>query len=89
MAKTIKVNTLDYFHQAEPVEKATPASDLEKSTQDGERKNSTFHIHPRYGKMIAKGKLEEKFEYKSDFIEHIMDAYFKDKSYAQPFYENS
>ena len=47
-----------------------------------DRKNETFHLDKRLAGLVGLGKLKEEFNYKNDFVEHILYEYFKDKAYA-------
>ncbi len=50
---------------------------------NSEKKNIAFWVDPTYELLIKKGKLHEMHDTKSDFVEHILSSYFKDKAYAK------
>lgn len=86
MAKETKSfgNVLGKLHGS----KAAPASAAEapkaEASKPKVRKRITFFVDQRLEEMIDTGTLEEKYRSKSDFVETILMAYFKDKPYVKP-----
>lgn len=81
--KEFKMNVLDGLHDQAEVRISSPIKDTVIQKDSIQRKRITFFINPIFEKHIGKGKLEEKFDSKSDFIEHILNEYFKDKPYVK------
>jgi hypothetical protein len=86
MAKETKSfgNVLGKLHGA----KTAPATAAEATKAEAPkpkvRKRITFFVDQRLEEMIDTGTLEEKYRSKSDFVETILMAYFKDKPYVKP-----
>ncbi|GHA81155.1 hypothetical protein [Pontibacter akesuensis] len=56
-----------------------PSNEKQKSN----RKRQTFFVDKVLEEYIDQGTLHEMYRSKSDFVEHILMAYFKDKPYLQ------
>jgi hypothetical protein len=86
MAKETKSfgNVLGKLHGTKPASTpAAPAEPVKSAPAKKVRKRITFFVDQRLEEMIDTGTLEEKFRSKSDFVESILMAYFKDKPYIK------
>jgi hypothetical protein len=86
MAKETKSfgNVLGKLHGAKTAPAATATAPKAEAPKPKVRKRITFFVDQRLEEMIDTGTLEEKYRSKSDFVETILMAYFKDKPYVKP-----
>lgn len=86
MAKETKSfgNVLGKLHGTKTASPAASPAPKAESPKPKVRKRITFFVDQRLEEMIDTGTLEEKYRSKSDFVETILMAYFKDKPYVKP-----
>lgn len=82
-------NVLGKLHssKAKPVQSGNinsePVITSVKSKKGSNRKRITFFVNEILEDYIDKGTLHEMYRSKSDFVEHILMDYFRDKKYIK------
>lgn len=86
-ATSILFNTPEVpsVQQAEERERSTSAEKNKggRPVSKPNREKVSLNISTANLRYLSIGKLEEKFESKSDFIDYILNEYFKDKPYTR------